>query len=267
MHKLQTAYTVYYNLRHRRVGHLMQGRFGAEPVQGDTYLLKLSRYIHLNPVFVGTMKKEPPEVRREYLRRYPWSSYRGYAGLGRPYDFVAEAPLLALTQVPAQKGRLAYRRFVETGIAETDAEFLELLKDSPWGIGDSEFQNRIRDLHTDQVEQVRRKEDVSFRRVVPTMSATAVLAAVAKEFGLEPAALRRRQYDCAARAVAAFMLGRHAGMNQRDIAAFLGMGSGSAVCRQLQRLRERISDDHRLVDRAQAIAFALQDNTLKATAT
>jgi len=51
MHKLQTAYTVYYNLRHKRVGHLMQGRFGAKPVEGDTYLLVLSRYIHLNPVF------------------------------------------------------------------------------------------------------------------------------------------------------------------------------------------------------------------------
>jgi putative transposase len=59
MHKLQTAYTVYYNLRHRRAGHLMQGRFGAEPVQGDTHLLKLTRYIHLNPVFVGRMRKEP----------------------------------------------------------------------------------------------------------------------------------------------------------------------------------------------------------------
>lgn len=35
MLKLQTAYTVYYNLRHRRAGHLMQGRFGAEPVAGD----------------------------------------------------------------------------------------------------------------------------------------------------------------------------------------------------------------------------------------
>ena len=28
MHKLQTGYTVYHNLRHRRAGHLMQGRFG-----------------------------------------------------------------------------------------------------------------------------------------------------------------------------------------------------------------------------------------------
>ena len=43
MHKLQTAYTVYYNLRHRRSGHLMQGRFGAELVAGDEYLLRLGK--------------------------------------------------------------------------------------------------------------------------------------------------------------------------------------------------------------------------------
>ena len=29
MQRFQTAYTVYYNKRHRRSGHLMQGRFGA----------------------------------------------------------------------------------------------------------------------------------------------------------------------------------------------------------------------------------------------
>jgi REP element-mobilizing transposase RayT len=32
MHRLQTAYTVYFNRRHRRCGHLMQGRFGASLV-------------------------------------------------------------------------------------------------------------------------------------------------------------------------------------------------------------------------------------------
>ncbi len=29
MHRLQTAYTVHFNRRHRRSGHLMQGRYGA----------------------------------------------------------------------------------------------------------------------------------------------------------------------------------------------------------------------------------------------
>jgi len=261
MHKLQTAYSVYYNLRHRRAGHLMQGRFGAEPVAGEEYLLKLSRYIHLNPVFVRRMRKQPPEVRVQHLRAYPWSSYRGYAGLARPFDFVDEGPILAQTGVPPKRQRRAYRRFVETGIAETDEEFLELVKTSPWGIGDEEFQARIRDLHTGQAIRARRKEDVSFRRVSPTATATAVLDVVAAEFGIEAATLRRRQYDCVARAVAAQLLGRHAGMNQRDIGTFLGMGTGSAVCRQLQRLRQRQARHDVLKKQVERIGLAVETAT------
>lgn len=44
MQCLQTAYTVYFNRKHNRSGHLMQGRFGASVVDEDEYILKLSRY-------------------------------------------------------------------------------------------------------------------------------------------------------------------------------------------------------------------------------
>jgi len=52
MQSLETGYTVYSNLRHKKSGHVFQGRYGAKLVEGDEYLLKLSRYVHLNPVFV-----------------------------------------------------------------------------------------------------------------------------------------------------------------------------------------------------------------------
>ena len=267
MHKLQTAYTVYYNLRHRRAGHLMQGRFGSQLVAGDEYLLKLSRYIHLNPVFVRGIKALTPEERVRSLRDYRWSSYRGYAGLDEPYAFIDEAPILAQTEAPAKKQRQTYRRYVEAGIAQSDEEFQTLLKTSRWGIGDEVFQTQVRDRHTERTQSARRREDVSFRRVEPIATATAVLAAVAREFGVEPAALQRRQYDCVGRAVAALMLGRYAGMNQRDIAGFLAMGTGSAVCRQLQRLRERQTQDAVLTERIEratrTITAAQEDAALE----
>jgi hypothetical protein len=53
------------------------------------------------------------------------------------------------------------------------------------------------------------------------------------------------------------MLGRHAGLNQRDIGAFLGMGTGSAVCRQLRRLRECQARDPTLENQLQRIRLAL----------
>ncbi len=246
MHKLQTAYTVYYNLRHRRSGHLMQGRFDAILVQGDEYLLKLSRYIHLNPVFIRAQKTKMQEKRVKALREYPWSSYRGYAGLGIPLDFVTEGPILATLGGSKKRQRKAYRRFVEAGIAETDEDFNEVLKSMTWGIGDSDFQDQIRDMHTDLASSARRPEDVSFRKVEALQNPAEVIRLVANAFNLPVESLQIRQYGCVARAVAAVLLGRHAGMNQRDIGAYLGMGTGSAVCRQLRRFRERMAVDKEL---------------------
>ncbi len=243
MHKLATAYTVYFNRRHRRAGHLTQGRYGAEPVQGDEYLRRLSRYLHLNPVHMGAWAKAAVAERRQYLQRYPWSSYRGYAGLAKPWGFVDEGPLLAMTGVAPRQQRREYRRFVEMGLATSDEELQKLLGGHRWGIGDAAFQARIRALHSEIAIGVRRPEDVSFRRVEPQVDVAAVLGAVAQVFGRQVAELRRRQYGCVARAVAALLLGRLSGMNQRDVASYLGVGTGSAVCRMLRRLSEQLTED------------------------
>jgi len=45
----------------------MQGRFGASIVDEDEYILKLSRYVHLNPVFVKSVKQKPVHERIQML--------------------------------------------------------------------------------------------------------------------------------------------------------------------------------------------------------
>ena len=49
MRSLCTAYTMYFNKKYKRVGHLFQDRFKASMIQADPYLQHISRYIHLNP--------------------------------------------------------------------------------------------------------------------------------------------------------------------------------------------------------------------------
>jgi REP element-mobilizing transposase RayT len=44
MRQLNGVYTQYSNRRHRRVGHLFQGRYKAILVDADSYLLELARY-------------------------------------------------------------------------------------------------------------------------------------------------------------------------------------------------------------------------------
>jgi REP element-mobilizing transposase RayT len=69
MRHINGAYTTYFNVKRSRAGHLFQGRYKALVVEVDNYATELSRYIHLNPVKAGLVKR--PED-------YPWSSYRAY---------------------------------------------------------------------------------------------------------------------------------------------------------------------------------------------
>jgi REP element-mobilizing transposase RayT len=78
MRQFLTAYTVYFNRRHRRVGHLLQRRFQARIVEGDDYLLKLSRFVHLNLVSGRRWQGLTAEARRKFLRDYRWSTFRSY---------------------------------------------------------------------------------------------------------------------------------------------------------------------------------------------
>jgi hypothetical protein len=71
MKHINSSYTTYYNIKRKRSGHLLHGRYKAILIDGNAYATELSRYIHLNPVRAGIVSV--PE-------NYPWMSYRFYIG-------------------------------------------------------------------------------------------------------------------------------------------------------------------------------------------
>jgi putative transposase len=80
---LQTTYTTRFNARHRRRGHLFQGRYKAQLVEADEYARWLVEYVHLNPVRPRKRGERIPAERAKELAGYEWSSHRDYAGLRR----------------------------------------------------------------------------------------------------------------------------------------------------------------------------------------
>lgn len=243
MQSLETGYTVYFNLRHDSCGHLTQGRYGAKLVAGDSYLLRLTRYVQLNPVFVSRTKHLSVEERIARLRRYRWSSYLSYVGECEPLDFVDYEPLLAL--VGGQKGKrrmAAYRRFVESGVAHADDEFAEALDISARSIGDEDFRKWVDRRYEKLLAGVARTEDVTFRRQCGYVSPDRLLAAVCKAFTMHKADLCRRRRGCEARAVAAKMLCKYGGLTRRETAGALGLRSGQAVTWQLSKLAALCND-------------------------
>lgn len=106
MRQLNGGYARRFNHKHRRVGHLWQGRYKAILVEDGDYFLECSRYIHLNP---NRSKLTRP------AERYKWSSYRSTVGRGvSPVDWVStERTLSNFDGTPE-----AYREFVESGRGE-----------------------------------------------------------------------------------------------------------------------------------------------------
>lgn len=49
MRSIGTAYTMYFNLKYKRVGPLFQSNYKASRIDNDMYLYFISRYIHENP--------------------------------------------------------------------------------------------------------------------------------------------------------------------------------------------------------------------------
>lgn len=254
MQSLSTAYTVCYNLRHGRHGHLMDGRYKAKLVDGDEYLLALSRYVHLNPVRVGGIKDQPMAEQIKYLRQYPWGTYQSYIGERKAFDFVEYAPILGEMSGKRREWPRHYREFVERGLAEEDEAFKVVLKGSPRSIGDDGFRAWVDELHQKLMEHHRRPEDVAFRRITEPLPAAAILSTLAEVFEVSVNEFHRRRRDSVLRGMAGRFLVRYAGMTQREAAVTIGGINGDAVGRQMRKVRELLGHDRRLrrqVERAE----------------
>lgn len=105
-------YVFYFNTRQKRVGHLFQGRYKAYLVEKETYLLKLTQYIHLNPVRAG-MVIDP--------RQYPWSSCPLYFNTGTVW-FERDEILSQFGSSPRDQ-KEAYWMYLQEGMEH----FVELL--------------------------------------------------------------------------------------------------------------------------------------------
>ncbi len=104
MRQLNGIYTQVYNRRHRRVGHLFQGRFKAILVERDAHLLELCRYVVLNPVRARVVRQ---------TGQWEWSSYRATAGLVPAPRHLTVDWVLSQFGSENQKAKTNYRRYVE----------------------------------------------------------------------------------------------------------------------------------------------------------
>ena len=108
MRQLNGVYTQAFNRRHRRVGHVFQGRYKAILVDKDAYLLELARYVVLNPVRARVVT-EPGG--------WPWSSHVAMVGAAPIPPWLRTDWLLSRFASTRDRAVAAYVEFVRAGIS------------------------------------------------------------------------------------------------------------------------------------------------------
>jgi REP element-mobilizing transposase RayT len=110
MRRFLTGYSVTYNRRHNRHGHLFQNRYKSIVCDEDVYFKELVRYIHLNPLRAGLVK-DPMA-----LERYSWCGHGVLTGKLKN-DWQDRKFVLNCFGSTIKAAIKSYREFVEAGIA------------------------------------------------------------------------------------------------------------------------------------------------------
>lgn len=228
MHYINSSYTTYTNIKRKRCGHLLQGRFKAILIDKDSYLLELSRYLHLNPVRAKIV--DTPQA-------YRYSSYQAYIN-DNGADLIHTETILGMMSGKGNKARKRYRDFVDAGI---NCESKNPLKNVYGGmiLGDEIFiRGILQRLKYNEVsgEEVSNRKDLR-RRLEPQE----VLNAVSTYFRLSGDEVLSDRRSSARKAFV-YLLKKYAAIGNREICEMVGCTSISAatkICRGLEQTLEK----------------------------
>ncbi len=136
MKHINSSYTTYFNVKRKRAGHLLQGRYKSILVDRDAYATELSRYIHLNPVRAGIVNV--PED-------YPWTSYRYFTDENAP-SWLTTGFILEYFSDRIETAKGKYKQFVNALIKQ---EYLSPLLETVAStiLGNTEFISAIQEQH------------------------------------------------------------------------------------------------------------------------
>lgn len=136
MQGIGRKYVRYVNHTYQRSGTLWEGRFKSALIDSEHYLLACCRYIELNPVRAGMVKS--PE-------QYRWSSYHANA-LGQEDSCITPHRLYKRLGTNSTKRTEAYRALFKNCIGEDTITLIRKNTQQGTIIGDSRFQEEIRDM-------------------------------------------------------------------------------------------------------------------------
>lgn len=149
MQSLGRCYVRYVNAIYKRSGTLWEGRYRAGAVDSEDYLLRVYRYIELNPVRAGIVS-HPCE--------YPWSSFAVNSG-DKPGNWLQPHPVyLALGNGPTERAEAYLALFREVLDPEEIARIRTAIH-LGIGVGDPRYREEITAIERAKRKGGRRRKE------------------------------------------------------------------------------------------------------------
>ncbi|HEX9982785.1 MAG TPA: transposase [Thermoanaerobaculia bacterium] len=243
MHWLNGTYAAWFNRRHKRSGHLLQGRFKAFLIDEDAYHAQVLRYVVLNPVRAGLAGR--PEQHR-------WSSYRATAGLAPAPEWLDTSAALARFGSDVALAQAEYRAFVLGAVGSKDRLWDNVT--NGLYLGTETWTKKMRAV----VESRPRSTDHPItQRAVGRPHIEAIVEAVAATAQLPLEAARTTRGSAVRRLIA--WLGWHEGLvTLRSIAAALRLRSEGHVSNMIRRCEYEFGKSATLLSHLDAALVALR---------
>jgi REP element-mobilizing transposase RayT len=225
---LGVSYSVWFNRKHQRSGHLFQGRFKSFLIENDRYFTAMCLYIHGNPLRAGIVKK---------LSDYWWSSYQAYADKRHEISWLTTELVLGIYGGSRKRFLRAQRAFFE--------EKQNLLKDLRYGLylGSEAFSEECIERFKGEEHQ----EKPQARSLLRSRDIRAVAIEILGRLGEQDPefVLRVRKYRCQNRDVAFYVLYQLGVYLNKEIGKVFGVGY-TAVPGSVKRGQKYLSADGQL---------------------
>lgn len=241
--RLNGEYALYFSRRHKRPGHIFQGRYKAMLVEKEAYLLELSRYIHLNPLRAGIVKS--PED-------YKWSSLPLYLNGKTKLPFKLQWEwILAIYGEKRGVAAKRYLEFIQGGInVKNPGESAK----GGWILGNDRWVERI----VEKFGDFSSKELSGVRPIRRRVEIDKMERIVCKEFKVRESDLRSITYNNMARMAIIYLAVNYCELTLKEAGQRYGGASYFAVGKTVSRFRERLTKDYELNKKVKQILSNVQ---------
>ncbi len=238
---LQGTYTQRFNSRHKLCGHLLQGRYKALLVDGESgnYFPTVGTYIHLNPVRAGFF-----DLEKEPLEQFRWSSYPlFFLPKMRPEWLVVDRLFGSLGVADSNEGREWLREYMQKRAGEisrnnsSDIEWENIRRG--WCYGSEPFHNKMLEKIDHPLrghkrasyngEETRKHDEIEAERY---------FIKGLKCLGLDESALLSLPKGAREKAALAWLIRGNTTVSRRWLAARLVIGDESRVSRMVGEVKQ-----------------------------